>query len=160
MRRYGRQGLLKHVRQGTQLAQLFAEKILLARYTQGVGQGVIAGREGGEGMPIFELACPVSLSLVCFRLNADVLAMATAKSNEVELGSVGKREGGLSEDDQRAFLARVKSSGKIFIIHTVLEGRVVFRLACGGSEQSTRDIERAAQVLVEEAGAMLNDMVK
>ena len=72
----------------------------------------------------FELVVPRSLSLVCFRWN-----------------------GG----DQKVLLDAVKSTGKCFIIHTKLDGKMVLRFACGGIEQTLDDVTKAFNVIVEVA---------
>ena len=82
-----------------------------------------------ESSSRFELAAPVSLSLVCFRLKG--------KSNE----------------EQREFLEAVKDSGECFIIHTKLGDEVVLRFACGGLEQTEDDIRNAFKV-IEAAGVL------
>ena len=77
--------------------------------------------------PLFEAAAPPSLSLLCFRLRA--------RSNE----------------DQHALLRAVKATGKCFVIHTKLGGRVVLRMACGGAEQTPAHVEAAWDVIEAEA---------
>jgi aromatic-L-amino-acid decarboxylase len=108
MRRFGVEGLRRHVRRGVEHSAYFAS--LLAEYPD-----------------LFELAVPVSLSLVCFRLK------------------------GRSEADMQRYLANVKATGDCFVIHTKLEGRLVVRVACGGSEQSQEDVRGAFRVLLREA---------
>mmetsp|Transcript_12384 Transcript_12384/g.21945 ORF Transcript_12384/g.21945 Transcript_12384/m.21945 type:complete len:123 (-) Transcript_12384:517-885(-) len=103
LRRFGTEGLRAHVRKGLDLANCFA--------------GLV------NEHPAFEISCPVSLSLVCFRLK------------------------GRSEDEQLAFLSRVKATGECFIIHTKLGGKVALRFACGGVEQSEADVRRAFGVI-------------
>lgn len=103
LRRFGTEGLRNHVQRGVDLANCFA--------------GLV------EAHPAFEISCPVSLSLVCFRLKDR------------------------SEDDQMAFLNDVKATGKCFIIHTKLGGKIAMRFACGGVEQSESDVRRAFDVI-------------
>jgi len=68
----------------------------------------------------FELVVPRSLSLVCFRWN-----------------------GG----DNKLLLDAVKKTGKCFIIHTKLDGKMVLRFACGGIEQTREDVSNAFKVI-------------
>ena len=70
-----------------------------------------------------------ALSLVCFRWN-----------------------GG----DQKVLLDAVKSTGKCFIIHTKLDGKMVLRFACGGIEQTLDDVTKAFNVIVEVAKSLKN----
>jgi len=56
--------------------------------------------------PGFTLAAPTSLGLVCLRLDSD--------------------------ERTRAALAQVNASGRVFLTHTVVDGRVVIRVAIGG----------------------------
>ena len=103
LRRFGTEGLRNHVQRGVDLANCFA--------------GLV------DAHPAFEISCPVSLSLVCFRLKDR------------------------SEDDQVAFLNTVKATGKCFIIHTKLGGKIAMRFACGGVEQTESDVRRAFNVI-------------
>ena len=104
-RRFGTSGLREHVRNGIRLAAHF--RSLLST----------------DKDRIFELAVPVSLSLVCFRW------------------------AGHGEDDQRRLLEAIKETGDCFIIHTKLSGRIVLRFACGGIEQTKADVTRAYGVI-------------
>lgn len=65
-----------------------------------------------------EIAVPPSLSLVCFRLKG-------VDDNAIQL----------------QFLDHINAGGECFIIHTKVSGNVVLRIACGGLEQSTADID-------------------
>jgi aromatic-L-amino-acid/L-tryptophan decarboxylase len=75
---------------------------------------------------LFEVAVPTTLSLVCFRLR------------------------GMSEEAHKEVLDNVKASGDCFIIHTKLEGQMVLRFACGGSDQSEKDIAGGFKVILRE----------
>ena len=91
IRAYGVSGLQAHIREHVHLAQLFA--------------GWVAAD------PRFELAAPVPLNTVCFRLRDGDAASADA-ANE-------------------ALMARLNASGKLYLTHTVLDGRFTLRLAVG-----------------------------
>jgi aromatic-L-amino-acid decarboxylase len=77
----------------------------------------------------FELAAPVPLSLVCFRLRA-------------------------SDDANRLLLDRVNASGVAFLSHTVLRGRYVLRLAIGNLRTTRDDIELTWRRIRAEAEAL------
>jgi aromatic-L-amino-acid decarboxylase len=66
--------------------------------------------------PDFEMSAPTPFSLLCFRY----------------LGS---------DDENRALLDAVNSSGKAFLSHTVLNGRFVLRLAIGNIGTQWEDLE-------------------
>ena len=69
--------------------------------------------------PRFEPAAPAPLNLVCFRL----------------------REGG--DAANRALLERLNASGKLYLTHTVLDGRYTLRLSIGGTLTEARHVEAA-----------------
>ncbi|GMI02927.1 hypothetical protein TrVE_jg10432 [Triparma verrucosa] len=73
-----------------------------------------------------EISVPVSLSLVCFRWK------------------------GRGEADQQRLLDAVKATGKAFIIHTKLGGKIVIRVACGGVEQTKDDVLGCYEVISRE----------
>jgi aromatic-L-amino-acid decarboxylase len=75
-----------------------------------------------EANPDFEICAPVELSLVCFRHRS---------SNEVN----------------RQLLAEINASGKLFLSHTVLDGRFVLRFAIGNFQTTERDIRASWQVI-------------
>ncbi len=76
--------------------------------------------------PGWELCAPRPFSVVCFALTG-------------------------GEDRNRELLARVNSSGEIFISHAVLNGRYVLRLAVGQMRTSEADVRRAWDLLRSEA---------
>ena len=69
--------------------------------------------------PRFELAAPAPLNLVCFRL----------------------RQGG--DAANRALLQRLNASGKLYLTHTVLDGRYTLRLSIGGTLTEERHVRAA-----------------
>lgn len=71
-----------------------------------------------EADPAFELAAPRSLNLVCFR-----------------------RRG--SDEDNRALMRRLNESGRVFLTHTVLDGRFCLRLCVGQAATAARHVEQA-----------------
>ncbi|HSR24534.1 MAG TPA: pyridoxal-dependent decarboxylase, partial [Candidatus Eisenbacteria bacterium] len=74
----------------------------------------------------FELAAPVPLNLVCFR----------------------HRDGDAA--GQR-ILDRVNGSGRLFLTHTKLDGRLVLRMSIGGTYTERRHVERAWAAIQEAA---------
>ena len=76
--------------------------------------------------PGWELCAPRPFSVVCFR-----------------------REG--SDEDNAALLERVNARGEVFLSHTKLDGRYVLRLAVGNLRTTEDDVQRAWDVLREEA---------
>ena len=69
--------------------------------------------------PRFELAAPAPLNLACFRL----------------------RQGG--DAANRALLERLNASGKLYLTHTVLDGRYTLRLSIGGTLTEERHVRAA-----------------
>jgi aromatic-L-amino-acid decarboxylase len=74
----------------------------------------------------FELLAPVPLGLVCFRLRprAGEDETATAERN-------------------RELLARVNATRRVFLTHTVLDGRYTVRMAIGARATELRHVEEA-----------------
>ena len=79
--------------------------------------------------PAFELAAPAPLNLVCFRL----------------------REGG--DEANRALLERLNVSGKLYLTHTVLDGKYTLRLSIGGTLTEERHVVGAWALIRELAAA-------
>lgn len=77
--------------------------------------------------PRFQLAAPHPLGLVCFRHN---------DGDEVNQG----------------LLDRLNASGRLFLTSTRLDGRLVLRLAVGGTWTERRHVEAAWQAISDEAG--------
>ena len=75
--------------------------------------------------PAFELAAPAPLNLVCFRL----------------------REGG--DEANQALLERLNASGKMYLTHTVLDGKYTLRLSVGGTLTEERHVVGAWQTVQE-----------
>jgi aromatic-L-amino-acid decarboxylase len=77
----------------------------------------------------FELSAPVPLNLVCFRLRG------------------GDRENERLRD-------ALNASGKMYLIHTKLDGKIVLRLAIGGTYTEQRHVERAWKLIREAADGL------
>ena len=76
------------------------------------------------GDPRFELAAPAPLSLVCFRL----------------------RDG---DEANRTLLEKLNASGKLYLTHTVLDGKYTLRLAIGGTLTEERHVAAAWELIRE-----------
>ena len=76
----------------------------------------------------FELAAPVPLSLVCFRLRG-------------------------SDDENRRLMDRINESGVAFLSHTVLNGRFVIRYALGSIRTTMEDLKLVWSRIQAEASA-------
>ena len=122
LRHYGLAGLRAHIREHVRLAELFESLV--------------------RQDPRFEIPCPRSLSLVCFRLVRD---------------SAGHD---LRDPDaaNRALLERINASGRAYLIHTILPAlgdappRAVLRMAIGGTRTREEHV-RAAWDLLRSAAA-------
>jgi aromatic-L-amino-acid decarboxylase len=77
--------------------------------------------------PDFELAAPVPLNLVCFR-----------------------HRGG--EAKNRALLDALNGSGRLYLTHTVLDGRFTLRLSVGGTYTEAEHVDAAWALIQEAAG--------
>lgn len=76
--------------------------------------------------PDFEIAAPTPFSLICFRYRG-------------------------SDDENRALLDAVNASGKAFLSHTALNGKVVLRLAIGNIATEWEDLEETWNLLRQAA---------
>ena len=112
IRYYGVERLQAMVREHIRLAQLF--------------KGWIEEHES------FELMAPVSLSLVCFRLN-------DGRDEEI-LNRLNKQ-----------LLDSLNQSGKIYLTHTTLRGKYVLRLAIGQRLTEQRHVEEAWELIKAKA---------
>jgi aromatic-L-amino-acid/L-tryptophan decarboxylase len=77
----------------------------------------------------FEIAAPVPLSLVCFRLRG-------------------------SDEVNRQLLADINASGKMFLSHTILNGKFVLRFAIGNYHTNERDIRESWQAIQQFAAKL------
>ena len=111
LRHFGADGLRAHLAEHMRLARLFASWV--------------------EASGAFELAAPVPLSVVCFRLR-----------------------GARSDDDHARVLDAVNASGDVFLSHTKLDGRYVLRLAIGNLKTAELHVRRAWDLLNSAAAAL------
>jgi len=116
IRSYGVEGLQKIVREHIRLAQMFKEWV--------------------EEDEAFELSAPVSLSLVCFRLND------------------GRDEQSLA-DLNRRLLESLNQTGKVFLTHTSLRGKYVLRMMIGSRTTEERHVREAWKLIKTKAAELL-----
>ena len=109
IRHYGIEGLQHHIRRHVALAQQFAEWV----------------REDSR----FELAAPVPLNLVCFRLRT-------------------------GDDANQTLMDRLNRSGALYLTHTRLEGRLTLRLSVGQTHTEQQHVARAWQRIQQEAARL------
>ncbi len=108
MRYYGREGLIRMLRDQIQWAQDLAKII--------------------ESDPDFEICAPHPLSVVCFRYRG-------------------------SDDENRRLMDAVNATGRVFLSHTVLNGRFVIRLAIGNIGTNWDDVAAVWGLLKETVAA-------
>jgi aromatic-L-amino-acid decarboxylase len=77
-----------------------------------------------DGSAIFERVAPVPFSVVCFRLRGDA-----------------------PDETHQRLLDSINASGEVFLSHTRLDGRYVFRLAIGNLNTTERHVARAWELL-------------
>ncbi|MGZ4831359.1 MAG: hypothetical protein ACXVZQ_00435, partial [Terriglobales bacterium] len=74
----------------------------------------------------FEVVAPVPFSVVCFRYKG-------------------------SDEENRALLEAVNATREVFLSHTVLNGRIVLRVAIGNLQTTWDDVQRAWELLQEKS---------
>ena len=116
IRSYGVEGLKTMVREHLRLARLFAGWL--------------------DSDTRFETMAPVSLSLVCFRLND------------------GRPEPKLQELNAE-LLRRVNATGKVYVTHTALKGKYVLRMMIGQRTTAERHVQSAWEIITEKAQELL-----
>jgi aromatic-L-amino-acid decarboxylase len=79
-----------------------------------------------ESHPDFERMAPVSLSVVCFRYRG-------------------------SDEQNKAILDKINSTGRVFLISTVLHGKLVLRLTVGNLATTWDDVQEAWELIQEAA---------
>lgn len=111
IRHYGVEGLQHHIREHVRLGQQFAGWI--------------------KSDPRFELAAPVPLNLVCFRLRS-------------------------GDNDNQQLMNRLNQSGDLYLTHTKLGGKFTLRLCVGQTYTQARHVEQAWRRIQEEAAKLGN----
>jgi aromatic-L-amino-acid decarboxylase len=102
IRYYGIEGLQKHVREHVRLAQQLTNWV----------------RSDSR----FELAAPVPLNLICFRLRS-------------------------GDGDNQKLMDQLNQSGSLYLTHTRLDGKFTLRLCIGQTHTEARHVERAWQLI-------------
>ncbi|PYX34911.1 MAG: aspartate aminotransferase family protein [Acidobacteria bacterium] len=110
IRHYGIEGLQQHVREHVRIAQQFADWV----------------RDDSR----FELAAPVLLNLICFRLRS-------------------------GDDENQKLMECLNQSGSLYLTHTKLDGKFTLRLCVGQTNTKSRHVERAWQ-LIQQTAAQLD----
>jgi aromatic-L-amino-acid decarboxylase len=78
----------------------------------------------------FELAAPVQLNLVCFRLVS-------------------------GDYDNQLLMDRLNGSGDLYLTHTKLDGKFTLRLCVGQTNTRARHVEHAWERILQEAGKLV-----
>ncbi|XP_043233919.1 aromatic-L-amino-acid decarboxylase-like [Amphibalanus amphitrite] len=110
LRLYGLAGVRAHIRRHVQLAQLFEQRV--------------------RADPRFQIVTPVTLGLVCFRLQA------TNETNE-------------------ALLKAINAAGRIHMVPSMLRDTYILRFAVCAASTEERDIELAWAEVERQAGRLL-----
>jgi aromatic-L-amino-acid decarboxylase len=79
-----------------------------------------------ESHPDFGRVAPVSLSVVCFRYKG-------------------------SDEQNKAILDKINSTGRVFLISTVLHGKLVLRLTVGNLATTWDDVQEAWELIQQAA---------
>jgi aromatic-L-amino-acid decarboxylase len=111
IRHYGVEGLQHHIREHVRLAQQFAGWV----------------RDDSR----FELAAPVPLNLVCFRLRS-------------------------GDSDNQKLMDHLNRSGDLYLTHTRLDGKLTLRLCVGQTHTQARHVERAWERIQQETAKLAN----
>jgi aromatic-L-amino-acid/L-tryptophan decarboxylase len=113
LRYYGIEGLQFHIREHVRLAQEFAKWV--------------------SDDHRFELAAPVPLNLVCFRLKS-------------------------GDDANQRLMDRLNRSGDLYLTHTKLSGKLTLRLCVGQTNTEERHVKKAWNRILEEASGLGQDL--
>jgi aromatic-L-amino-acid/L-tryptophan decarboxylase len=111
IRYYGMEGLQHHIREHVRLAQQFADWV--------------------RADSRFELAAPVQLNLVCFRLRA-------------------------GDRFNQLLMEQLNSSGDLYLTHTRLDSKLTLRLCIGQTHTQAQHVERAWERILEEVEKLGN----
>jgi aromatic-L-amino-acid decarboxylase len=102
IRHYGVEGLQHHIREHVRLAQEFAGWV--------------------RADSRFELAAPVPLNLVCFRLRS-------------------------GDSDNQKLMEQLNQSGKLYLTHTRLDNKLTLRFCVGQTQTEAQHVERAWELI-------------
>jgi aromatic-L-amino-acid/L-tryptophan decarboxylase len=94
----------------------------------------------------FEVVVPRKFAMVCFRILRP------------------RRHGGEEEDaaaandgPNRSLMERLNGTGKMYVAHTVVDGKLVLRFAVGSSLQQERHVRSAWELIEKTAGEILQE---
>ncbi|MFH1964845.1 MAG: aminotransferase class I/II-fold pyridoxal phosphate-dependent enzyme [Acidobacteriota bacterium] len=107
-----------------------------------------AGEMAGwiDDHPEFERIAPVPFSTVCFRVDPDAVNFP------------GDRVRALDEFNENLIRA-VNDTGKVYLSHTRLNGRLAIRMALGNIRTERKHIEQVWEILKTELGRLKENMV-
>jgi aromatic-L-amino-acid decarboxylase len=89
-----------------------------------------------EAQPHWDVVAPVPLSVVCFRYSPPNVSPETADSQNM------------------AILDKVNCTGRVYLSHTKLAGRVILRLAIGNVRTDERHVAEAWRLLLDAASQL------
>jgi aromatic-L-amino-acid/L-tryptophan decarboxylase len=90
----------------------------------------------------FEVVVPRNFALVCFRIKPHAPAIMTEED---------------ADDANRALMDRLNRTGKAYLAHTVVGGKVVLRFAVGSSLQEERHVRSAWELIKKTAAEIIKD---
>lgn len=125
IRYFGRQGLIQRIREHIRIANEFAKWV--------------------DADPDFERMAPVPFSTICFRARPRDLYRSPSVSSDPR-----GVDAYLDELNEK-LLERVNATGKAFLSHTKLQGKLVARLAIGNIRTTLHDVESAWQLIRQTA---------
>lgn len=82
----------------------------------------------------FELLAPVPLNTICFRFHPDHI------SDEKKLNELNRK-----------LLSQIQESGKLFLTHTILDGKFTIRIVPGNTNLEKRHVDEAWELINEKA---------
>jgi aromatic-L-amino-acid decarboxylase len=119
IRYFGHEGLAARIREHCRLAQLFASWV--------------------EASPDWELMAPVPFALVCFRAVSTTRVSGWVKD---------ETEGGDGLDAlNEAIMHGVNATGKAFLSHTKLNGKITLRLSIGNIRTTEKHVQQVWELL-------------
>ena len=127
---FGRAGLESRIREHLRLARHFA---------RGVGE-----LEG------FELAAPPEMAVVCFR----ALPAPNPGATSTEAAEATDATDARADELNRALVEAVNATGRAYLTHTTLRGRVAARVAVGNVLTEERHLDALLTLLREEAARL------
>ena len=116
LRSFGREGIAARIREHCRLANVFADWV--------------------EAAPTYELAAPVSMAVVCFRV-------VPAGLRAADVDALNER-----------VVERVNASGDAYLTHTRLRGRTCMRIGIANIQTTEQHLARAWQCIAREVDAL------